>query len=153
VKHTALRAAAHNLADSVSGEISFILGYYQIPLWAAVDASPDNQLKIDFLTGAVDPPDVAHDIRPAIGSIAAALPEFFAKHSVDYGKIVRFEVLLRRPNGLEMSGASEMQAREALVTVAQVGGLETTDRYIGWPLKRAARLDDRGRIRRDRKPI
>ena len=151
MKQADLRAAAHNIADSLSGEFSFVLGIFQVPVWDAVDASPSGEVTLDLLRGEVIPEACDEQLHRAIEQAALVLPEFLRKHSCDPDQVTKLEMVLRRGNHREFPTASAEGQREVIVTVAQQDGTESTDRYVGMPLTRPRKLDALGRLRTERK--
>lgn len=145
MKHAHLRAAAHNMADSISSECSFLGFDLTFPLWDFVDDSPQRRLRVDLLSGKILTAAAPVDrMRSFFESFASVVPEILAQHRCDPRRVAALEVEFRR------SADALPSRREVLVMVEQADGRKSTDRYVGNPLRRARRVDALGRIRRER---
>lgn len=136
MKHAVLTSIAHNIADSFASGAGFMIGVYEIDIWAAVAETPSRQMDIDFLTGECSPAVSVHLAR-AIQLYAGALPDLCRRQDVD---ITDFAGLTAR-----FVGAPPLHRVE--ITVTDGLGRTSNDAYFGVPLKRRKVLDRLGRLR------
>lgn len=148
MKMAHLRAAAHNLADSLSSECSSFQGYAYTELWDHIDRLPERRLELDLLTGGVLSNWVPSALQEHLRTFARYVPQFLREQKCDPDEVLAVRVEFRRITPLPAGGS----VREALVSVASSDGETIADRYIGNPLKRARYVDIQGRVRTDRRP-
>lgn len=142
-----LRAAAHNLTDSLSSECSTFQGYAYTGLWEHIDRLPEHRLELDLLTGSVLSNWVPSALQEHLRTFARYVPQFLREQRCDPAEVLAIRVLFRSTKPLPAGGGG----REALVSVVKATGETAVDRYIGNPLRRGRYLDVQGRVRPDRR--
>ena len=147
MKMAHLRAAAHNLADSLSSECSTFQGFAYTALWDHIDKLPERRLQIDLLTGGVLSNWVPPELQDHLRTFARFVPQFLREQKCDPAEVLALRVEFRRTEPLPDGGAG----REALVSAARSSGDTMVDRYVGNPLRRARYIDIQGRVRTDRR--
>ena len=82
-RHGTLHMVAHNLADSIAGGLSFVLGVYEVAIWAEAQRAPRTGVVIDVLSGSVieGPMDRPHPVEIA-KACGAAFPRFCRQNDV-----------------------------------------------------------------------
>jgi hypothetical protein len=143
MKLSHLRAAAHNLADSISSEVSSLLGYSPFGLWEHIAQRADQRLQLDLLTGEVMSTGAPTELQDRLRDCARIVPNFLREQRCDPSVVSSIRVEFRRT---EMVLPSR---KEAVVSIELADGRTSVDRYVGDPLKRPRRLDSQGRIRPD----
>ena len=137
-RHGTLHMVAHNLADSLSGGLSFVLGMREVHLWA--DARRDPQgIVIDLLTGAADGP-ASDDTQRVARAAASAFPGFCRRHGVRVSDYALCHVRFVAPG------------KRIEVTVEDARGRRSVRHYAGWPGRVVRLLDFTGRVRRTPEP-
>jgi hypothetical protein len=132
LKHDELRAIAHNVATSLAGGCSFIIGVYDVDILGAVRQAPEGEVTVDFLNGTTSSTPLA---RTAV-LFQAALPAFCEKHGVAVSAFREMSARYRASdNGLRF-----------VVRVVDQSDRATETEY-GWFGERAKTLDGAGRIR------
>lgn len=137
MKHDELRSIAHNVAASLSGGTSFLVGYYALDVYDAARQSPTGAVVIDFLRGTMEPALGPSELLQAVAAFPAALPGLCEKH------------------GITSTAFKEMSARywatpqggRFTVTVADQSGKSTETDYGGYDGQRSKVLDTEGRLR------
>ncbi len=137
MKHNLLHAIAHNLADSLANGVSFLIGYWETPVFEEAASSTDGIIEVDFLTGEIRRGEASENLRKAVVEFARVLPDFVARHGASAED---FEEL-------SASFSTDNFGRLVRVIVADRTGRRDATNYRGAPLKRPKVLDDRGRPR------
>lgn len=133
-----LKAAAHNMADSISSECSLISWDYDFHLWSYIAQNPEQRLRVNLLTGELRSEGLwPTRVSKFFADFAGIVPEMLAKHECPIEEVSAIEVEFCR---LPID-------KEVTVTVQQANGKASTDRYVGTPLARPRILDNLGRIR------
>jgi hypothetical protein len=136
VKHSELRAIAHNLADSLASGLHIDYGS-RSDIFGEIAQSPEKYLLVDFLTGHVEGCEPSQALRGAIAFYRDTLPQFFER------------------NHASISDMRELKVRyyfvfiqkRFLVTFTDARGRQSVTEYGGWGGKRIKVLDWLGRIR------
>lgn len=147
MKHNVLRAAAHNIADSLTSGVSLEFGYEYLPFWDLVGQSPQGIVEVEIISGITRTSGVPTRLADAFRRVSKNLSAFLAKHDCDLERVRRIEFKFRH-----IASTTSLRS-EVLVIVEDVDGRSTTDRYIGSPLHRPVIVDHHGRIRTERSPI
>lgn len=137
MKHDELRSIAHNAATSLASGVSFLVGFYELDVFAAARQSATGDVVVDFLRGTIHPAPVSAELAEAIAAFPAALPALCQRH------------------GTSVSTFNEMSARYWMmpqggrftVTVVDQTGRRTETDYGGYDGQRAKMIDAEGRIR------
>lgn len=138
MRHAELRAIAHNLADSVGGGCSLLLGIYELDVYGEAVRSPTGGITLDMLRGLV----TEGSPSPTIKDAAALCPAALARLCVDAGKsVAAFAEASVRYSMLHRS-----RPRFTL-TVVDAKGKRSSVEYAGIPARRVMLRDDRGRWR------
>lgn len=138
MKFGALKSVGHNIADSLASGIGLMIGVYEMDIFREAAAHPDGFIDVDFLSGTSSAGDGSPNVARAVKLYAEALPGLCASHGIDPGA---FRTLTARFSGQE-------PFTEFMVTVEDLQGRQSVDRYAGRPGKRVKVLDHLGRIRR-----
>lgn len=138
MKHAVLTSVAHNIADSLSSGMGFLIGVYQIDIHGEAARSPEGFIGVDFLTGDLWGGQASTGLAKAARLYAQALPELCERQSVPRGA---FERLTARYSGTWPNYQVE-------VVVTDRTGKTSTDLYVGAPAARPIQLDAQGRRRR-----
>lgn len=142
VKHTALHAIAHNLADSLGSGCSLLTGCYEFDLFEDLKRSGVSELTIDLLAGSVEPAILSAQLVEAARQAPSSLAHLCERQQGDVGAFVG----ARARFWLDHTGA------RIDVTVADRRGRKTTIEYAGVPAARVSVLDELGR-QRPKRPI
>ena len=133
MKHSKLHSVAHNLADSLSGGLSFIVPNYVLHtyVYAEAAATPEGYVVIDVLSGKMTGAFPGGDLEQTAPLVANAFPAFCAKHGVDHADykecLVRFNARLAG-NSFTVTITDRMGRRSAREYNGSQGGrLRTLD--------------------------
>ena len=137
MKHSSLHSVAHNLALSLSGGISFVIGHYSLDVYSVAAANSDGSVLIDFLKGAVDSEYSNAELLAAVPQFKNALPAFCEKHGVSASDYKDFLVRYFATSG----------GNKFVVTIEDRRGKRSSKEYFGWVGKRREVLDHLGRRR------
>jgi hypothetical protein len=137
MKHADLRSIAHNVAASLGGGCSFLIGVYDLDISAATKEAPGGEITVDFLRGTVSGVPLSSPVAKAAELVPAALPALCEKH------------------GISISAFSEMKARywstpqgiRFVVNVVDQSGHATETEYGGYDGQRTKVLDATGQLR------
>ena len=124
-----LKSAAHNVADSLSSGLCFVIGHYALDIYAELADEPGGTVTVDFLNGTYS--GKSNHVRRAVAIFREALPEFCAKHQVDVGQVAKLEARY---------AVDRVYGPNFTVTVAKADGLASTETYFGFPGRRPRRL-------------
>lgn len=131
-----LKAVGHNIADSLASGVGLMIGVHQTEIFGEAAATPEGYIEVDFLTGEASGGRPSPSLEHAIGSYAAALPDFCRRHGAD---ISDFRQLSARFSGTGY--------RRFAVSIEDRQGRRSTDEYAGIPGKRVKVPDALGRLR------
>ncbi|TKW66383.1 MAG: hypothetical protein DI616_10505 [Paracoccus denitrificans] len=137
MKHAALRAIIHNLADSLSGGVSLLAGSYDLDIYRDADRAGPAGVTVDFLNATADTP-VAQPVRDALPKLRDALERLCRDAG---GSIADFRVAQAR-------FLSDGIHRKFTVIVEDRRGKRSAADYAGTPGARLRHTDPLGRIRR-----
>lgn len=135
VKLNQLRSVAHNIADSLSSGMGFLIGAYSTDIYQEASLSADGRITVDFLRGI------------ATGTVSDSL----AKAVALYRDAL---VGLCNKQGLSIELFQELSATYftndkgeecVIIHVQDNKGRSKHDTYVGSPLQRVKNLDTRGR--------
>ena len=137
MKHDELRSIAHNAAASLASGVSFLVGYYELDIFAAAKQSATGDVVVNFLAGTIEPAPVLAELANAIAAYPAALSDLCLRH------------------GATVSSFREMSARywatplgkRFSVTIVDQSGRRTETDYGGCDGQRVKMPDAEGRIR------
>lgn len=126
-----LKSVGHNLADSLASGMGFLIGVFQMDVFAEAAGEPEGFVVVDFLAGTTAASTVSASFRKAIALYKdAALPELCGKHGIDLREFKTLEVRY---------GTDAVYGPHFTVTVEGQDGKRSVDRYIGVPGKRVRR--------------
>ncbi|WP_424630198.1 hypothetical protein [Bradyrhizobium sp. SYSU BS000235] len=136
MKHSELRAIAHNFADSLASGLHIDYGG-RSDIFGEISQSPEKYIVVDFLTGDVEGCQPSQVLRGAIAYYKKTLPEFFEKNHASVSDVrelkVRYYFVLIE--------------KRFLVTFTDARGRQSITEYGGWGGKRVKVLDWLGRLR------
>ena len=137
MKHAQLTAIAHNIADSMASGLCFVIGIYQVDVFAEAKRNDPPSLTVDFIGGQVVEGAASQSLQRAVELFRERLPGFCEKHGAlisDFAEFrVRFESLRLGPR--------------FVVMITDSRGTRSETEYAGIPGRRIKILDDQGRIR------
>jgi hypothetical protein len=136
VKHAVLTSVGHNVSDSLSCGMGFLIGVYGTDVFGEAALSPDGVLEVNFLKGTTVG-RVSLSLAKAIRLYAEALPQLCESQGV---KVADFDRLTTR----YVAKAD----RHFVVEVTDRQGKTSRDRYVGLTSERPKALDALGRVRR-----
>ncbi|GGC65763.1 hypothetical protein [Undibacterium terreum] len=122
-----LKSLAHNVADSMASGLSFVIGIYEINVFAEAAASEDGHITIDFLTGATTGAIPSDSLRRAIFLFRDAIPQMCEKHGIELAYIKSLVVRF---------GTDSAYGPHFRVTVENSAGKRSTEQYVGTPGQR-----------------
>jgi hypothetical protein len=138
MKHSALRAILHNIADSLASGCSFMFGAYNIDIYADAAKSGLSGLRVDFKSGRV----LAGRASPKIEQLLVQIPEVLASRCAAAGaavdEIVMADITFR---SLRFGDSFTIEMEDIL-------GRKSKIRYFGSPARRLLERDANGRLRR-----
>ena len=137
MKHDELRSIAHNVAASLASGISFLVGSYELDVFASAKQSTTGDLVVDFLRGTIDPAPVPAELAEAIAAFPAVLPALCQRHGTT---VSAFNVMSARY-------WATLQGGRFTVTVVDQSGRKTETDYGGYDGQRTKMLDTQGRMR------
>jgi hypothetical protein len=141
MKHGALRAIGHNLADSLASGLCLVIGYFATDVYREAAQSEGGALTVDFLGGRVVEGTASPSLAEAVRQFRDALPDFCCVNSVSLGEVPE----------LTARFTSDAVSRGYTVTAEEGAGRRSVTEYQGTPGARTKTLDGLGRIRR--KPV
>jgi hypothetical protein len=122
-----LKSLGHNLADSFASGIGFLIGVYDMDVFAEAAAASPGFIQVNFLDATTSGCPVSPKLQRAIELYRDALPEFSRKHEI---YLCEIKVLSAR------FGTDSVYGPHFTVTVETTDGRHSTDRYAGFPGKR-----------------
>ena len=125
-----LKSIGHNISDSLASGIGLMIGVYTMDVFAEAAGEPEGFVVVDFLAGSTTAATASADFRRAIGHYRDALPELCAKHGVKPTEFAKLETRY---------GTDLVHGAHFTVTVEDIDGRHSIDRYIGVPGKRLRR--------------
>ena len=137
MKHSVLHSVGHNFADSLAGGTSFIVGCYDLDVFAVASLNRNRSVYIDFLHGTVESETEDKKLANAIALFRDTFPNFCRKHRVNPFCFRRFVVCF----SVKSSG------RSFTVTIQDNRGKTSSREYFGNPGRRRKTLDHLGRPR------
>ncbi len=140
MKHSKLHSVAHNLADSLSGGLSFIVPNYVLhtSVYAEAAATPEGYVVMDVLSGKLTGAYPGGDLEHAASLVANAFPAFCAKHGVDHADYQECLV----------SFNARLAGNSFTITITDRMGRRSAREYSGRQGGRLRTLDALGRQRR-----
>jgi len=138
MKHDALCAIGHNIADSLASGLAFVIGYHPTDVFSEAAASNDGVIEIDFLHGRIVRGTASDILRSAALRFAEVLPSFCRENGADVADFTALSATF---------DATALEKR-VMLTVEDRTGRRSVTEYAGTPLKRLRILDHRGRVRR-----
>jgi len=127
VKFGVLQSIVHNAADSLGSGIGFMIGVYEMDIYAEAGRSPGGVIAVDFLTGKVVEGEASPSLRKAVELYRTAFDELCVRHGVEPWS---FKVATAR------FGTDATLGRHFTVHVEDREGRVATDRFIGTPGRR-----------------
>ena len=127
MKHTHLRSIGHNIADSLASGIGLMIGVYETDIFSEASAEDEGFIKVDFLTGTTTGKNISDQLRGAVARYRQALPTLCARHGVDPSRVTQLEARY---------GNDPVYGRHFTVSVEDLTGRRSTDRYVGVPGRR-----------------
>jgi len=137
MKHSELRAIAHNIADSLASGQGFLIGYFPTEIFAEATRSTEQYISVDFLTGQIGGGQPSDRLRKAVALYVAATPAFFGTHGAPISD-AREVVAHYYPQLLE---------NRFTVTVEDARGRRSSAEYSGISGRRLKVIDALGRLR------
>ncbi len=126
MKHGALTAIAHNIADSMGSGLGFMIGVWHMAIYTEAAKSPDKHITVDLLTGAITGGPASDNLYKAITEYCDVFPKFCAQHgaaSSDFSKC-------------ELRFSKDHMGRHLQITVRDLRGKESVTEFRGDPPKR-----------------
>lgn len=80
MNHDELRSIAHSAAASLASGVSFLVGLYELDVFAAARQSATGDVVVDFLRGRIDPAPVSAELAKGIAAFPADLAAFWQRH-------------------------------------------------------------------------
>jgi hypothetical protein len=90
MKHSRLSSIAHNLADSLSCGLGFVIGYYGTDIYGEAAKCPESSIFVDFLKGEISAGTPS--LAKAVALYSQVLPDFCKKHRVEVSEFQIFRV-------------------------------------------------------------
>ena len=131
MKLSNLKSLGHNIADSMASGIGFLIGVYEMDVFAEAAASEEGHITVNFLDGTSTGGTPSPDLAQAIRQYRDALPSLCAKHAIDLAEI---KLLIAR------FGTDAAYGPHFKVTVGNMSGRVSTDQYIGMPGRRLRKV-------------
>ena len=125
-----LKSFAHNLADSVASGMGFMIGVYQMNVFAEAASSDEGHILVNFLNASTTGSAPSIGLQKAFGLYRDALPWLFEKHGLNLSEV---RVLQVRHETDAACGP------HFTVTVETVSGKRSVDQYVGIPGRRLRR--------------
>jgi hypothetical protein len=132
-----LKSIGHNISDSVSSGLGFMIGIYEMDIYREAAEAPEGYIVVDFLTGCILHGRHSQSLAEAMSLYSKALPQLCERH----GAVVEGFVQLKS----RYSGTGPWSG--FVVTVEDRQGRRSMDEYQGFPAKRVKALDKLGRVR------
>ncbi|MBU1384346.1 MAG: hypothetical protein KKG14_14235 [Alphaproteobacteria bacterium] len=127
MKFGVLQSIVHNAADSLGSGIGFMIGTYEMDIYAEAGQSPGGAIAVDFLTGKVIEGEASPGLRKAVELYRTAFDELCVRHGVEPWS---FKVATAR------FGTDAALGRHFTVHVVDREARAATDRFIGSPGRR-----------------
>ena len=137
MKFADLRSIGHNIADSLAGGCSFLVGAYDLDIFGEAVRSPEGFITVDFLTGTSSGGATSPSLARSIARYPDALAKLCDRHGASPSA---FRVLTARYS-------TDRSGRRFVVTIEDEKMRRANDEYHGSPGARAKVLDDLGRVR------
>jgi hypothetical protein len=137
VKHAALRAVVHNVADSLASGIGLLIGHYEMDVFGEAARSPGGSLTIDLLHGHVTEGVASSSLAEAVSLYRAALARLCARAGGSVADLSQAHVRYW----------SDPLGPRFAVTIQDASGRCSTTEYVGVPGKRPKVMDALGRLR------
>jgi len=138
MKFDALRAIAHNIADSLASGVGLLIGFYETDVFGEAARSAERFITVDFLTGSSEGGKPSPSLAHAIAHYRAALADLCARHGTSPAA---FRELTARYS-------TDSHGRRFVVTVVDRREHRSVDEYVVVPGRRVRTLDPLGRVRR-----
>lgn len=136
VKHAVLTSVGHNISDSLSCGMGFLIGVYGTDVFGEAASNPNGFIEVDFLTGT-SVGQVSPSLAEAISLYAQALPRLCESQGV---AVADFHRLTTRYVG--------KADHHFIVEVTDRRGKTSRGRYVGLAAQRPKAVDSLGRVRR-----
>ena len=137
MKHRKLHSVAHNLAGSIAGGASFIIGYCFIDIFAEAACQKEGAMTVDFLEGSITEGQASEYMKGMIPEFSSALPDFCEKHHVSISDFREFTVRY----------ICDGEKRNFIVTIRDKNNRSSSREYIGQSGQRVKEMDQLGRMR------
>ena len=138
MKFGVLKAIGHNLADSMTCGMGFMIGLYQMDIYGEAAASAEGFIEVDLLTGQTTGGAPSESLSRALKLYSAeAPPQLCEKHGISPSAFRELRVRFWR---MALSGRFEVKVTDA-------NGRSDSTQYVGLPASRVKVLDQLGRIR------
>jgi hypothetical protein len=118
-----LTSFGHNVADSLSSGLCFMIGHYPVDIYEEAASSPEGHITVNFMSGS----PVSASLNQAIALFSKAMPVLCKKHGIHESEIKTLTVRF---------GTDLVAGRHFLVTVDASDGRRSVDQYVGVPGKR-----------------
>jgi hypothetical protein len=136
VKHAVLTSVGHNISDSLSCGMGFLIGIYGTDVFGEAALNPDGFIEVDFLTGT-SAGRVSPSLAKAIRLYAEVLPRLCERQGVTVADFGRLTTRYVGKAGYHF-----------IVEVTDRRGKTSRDRYVGVASERPKIVDSLGRVRR-----
>ena len=137
MKHSELRAAVHNVADSLGSGIGLLIGVYEMDIYGEARASRQGALTVDFLSGSVVEGQVSKSLAEAVALYRDALAKLIADAG---GSITALKTA-------KVRFWTDKLERRFTVMIEDAAGRRSTTEYGGIPGQRVKKIDELGRLR------
>jgi hypothetical protein len=137
MKHDVLRSVAHNIAASLAGGVSLLIGVYDLDVFGDARRSETGEINIDFLNGTISGVEPSPKLTNAVRLYRDALPILCGKHEVSVSDFA----------ALTACYWYTPTASHFVVTIRDRTGRESATEY-SWPDgHRTITMDNEGRRR------
>lgn len=143
MKFSDLQSIGHNIADSFASGVGLLIGVYAMDVFAEAQKNREGFITVDFLAGTCTGGKPSPSLARAMVLYRDALTDLCDRHGT---KPSAFRQLTARYS-------ADALAKRFVVTVEDQNGRLSVDEYVGLPGKRVKVIDDRGRVRTNRKAL
>ena len=130
MKFATLKSVGHSIADSLASGICMLIGYYDIDIFHEAASSGEGYIEVDFLTGSTAGSPASSSLSRAIALYRDVIPEQCKKQGGNFSSLTRMSARF---------GTDKVYGPHFTVTVEDIEGRKSTEKYIGRPGRRLRR--------------